>query len=420
MGLAYDDPAPSNAKAGTYSVKGDGVRLRSEPSTSGRILATLSKYSTVTSSGRRKAGSGLYWLQVKDNASGKTGWMAEQYLVYIRNPEQHRQEMNEKRIDAATTPTASTSLAPDTAPPSSHHQNQNGYTPVAYIQGLEVKAPNFGYGLLEVTQDDYSVTKYELYVPQRVNGDNSNPLPEGYARTPESFTTTFAIVNWGAVLANIELEGGSNTNRNITYKDSAKASLLGTIAATTLAIKDATMQFQLSVTFSKNGDQLGATVELSTNVARLQTYAGSYMMLIDCYNNPYGETYLGIALTDEKKAIPIWAKELNVRMDVDIHRAAYWNFSFYLYIDKNGEWFGLPKKYAGDQFTLMERHFKPWNILNVYTDYDLVPFEGELKVDVDFDGLFNAVKVDKVLQDKVEGVLRSRLHATMRARRNNE
>lgn len=102
------------------------------------------------------------------------------------------------------------------------------------------------------------------------------------------------------MLANIELEGGSNTNRNITYKDSAKASLLGTIAATTLAIKDATMQFQLSVTFSKNGDQLGATVELSTNVARLQTYAGSYMMLIDCYNNPYGETYLGIALTDEK------------------------------------------------------------------------------------------------------------------------
>lgn len=104
LGLAYDDPAPSNAKAGTYSVKGDGVRLRSEPSTSGRILATLSKYSTVTSSGRRKAGSGLYWLQVKDNASGKTGWMAEQYLVYIRNPEQHRQEMNEKRIDAATSP----------------------------------------------------------------------------------------------------------------------------------------------------------------------------------------------------------------------------------------------------------------------------------------------------------------------------
>ena len=104
LGLVYDDPAPSNAKSGTYSVKGDGVRLRSEPSTSGRILATLSKYSTVTSSGRRKAGSGLYWLQVKDNASGKTGWMAEQYLVYIRNPEQHRQEMNEKRIDAATSP----------------------------------------------------------------------------------------------------------------------------------------------------------------------------------------------------------------------------------------------------------------------------------------------------------------------------
>lgn len=121
LGLKLDDPAPSNAKAGTYSVTGEGVRLRSTPSLSGKILATLSKHSKVTStSGRRKAGNGLYWLQVKDNATGQTGWMAEQYLVYIRNAEQQRAEMNEKRIDAATSkaPATAPSVAPAPAPTS--------------------------------------------------------------------------------------------------------------------------------------------------------------------------------------------------------------------------------------------------------------------------------------------------------------
>ncbi len=76
-------PAPAEPPDGTpatVSADGDGLRLRSEPSTTASIIATIPDGTTVWITGPLAPGGGLLWAPVYTHGWGH-GWMAAAYLV---------------------------------------------------------------------------------------------------------------------------------------------------------------------------------------------------------------------------------------------------------------------------------------------------------------------------------------------------
>lgn len=66
----------------TLDVKGNGVRLRKEPSTSAEIVGLLYENNGdwVTVSGKGIYKDGYYWEEVIDSSIGFSGWIADIYL----------------------------------------------------------------------------------------------------------------------------------------------------------------------------------------------------------------------------------------------------------------------------------------------------------------------------------------------------
>lgn len=81
--IIADQAFPFSAYARiTLDVKGNGVRLRKEPGTSGEIIGLLYENNKdwVTVSGKGIYKDGYYWEEVIDNSIGSCGWIADIYL----------------------------------------------------------------------------------------------------------------------------------------------------------------------------------------------------------------------------------------------------------------------------------------------------------------------------------------------------
>lgn len=81
--IIADQAFPFSAYARiTLDVKGNGVRLRKEPGTSGEIIGLLYENNKdwVTVSGKGIYKDGYYWEEVIDSSIGSCGWIADIYL----------------------------------------------------------------------------------------------------------------------------------------------------------------------------------------------------------------------------------------------------------------------------------------------------------------------------------------------------
>lgn len=74
-----DEPAGELAEGGQAIVTESSVNLRSEPTTSGDIVGTLSPDSTVTITGASQEADGYVWWPVSTD-DGTEGWTVEDYL----------------------------------------------------------------------------------------------------------------------------------------------------------------------------------------------------------------------------------------------------------------------------------------------------------------------------------------------------
>ncbi|MDE6924727.1 MAG: hypothetical protein K2P59_05625, partial [Acetatifactor sp.] len=80
-GQIYEDPAFVNK---TCYVRGNGVRLRRDPGTSGDVLGELYENAGdwVTLTGQYTLESGYKWMEVSNSSIGMKGWIAINYIKY--------------------------------------------------------------------------------------------------------------------------------------------------------------------------------------------------------------------------------------------------------------------------------------------------------------------------------------------------
>ncbi|HET8586563.1 MAG TPA: SH3 domain-containing protein, partial [Candidatus Limnocylindria bacterium] len=65
----------------TVTVTDDGVNMRDQPATSGKVVATLPKGEQLEITGDPQTADGYRWYPVKDVKTGKTGYVVQDFLA---------------------------------------------------------------------------------------------------------------------------------------------------------------------------------------------------------------------------------------------------------------------------------------------------------------------------------------------------
>ena len=276
-------------------------------------------------------------------------------------------------------------------------------------------------GYLEIATGD-STEKYTIYAPIATgkNGDNSRNYPDG-GTLLEAYTKhmSFSIVNWGAVIAGVDLDAGGVYGRtdsidvpnadvkssygNVNSPSMARVTLISAVAGTLNAIAGNTMIFDLYLNFSEKDRDIYVSIELEASLGVswqkvMFDEKGWYFYAFSYETSPFVRTPFEIDM-----GASFW-EHLNIKHHFDFGHPAG-KMAFYLFVDQNGEWLARPKKYPNDYVEVVK------------VDFLLKTFDkGEFtEAKYDLNGIFlNAVHVDKEIREKVEATLRNELNAVIK------